>query len=355
MNIGGKKMEFKNLISKIVEGMEIKKGMKVVLNFWGENKDLDLLDEFVLSVEKCGAIPIRVQQSREYLKRYFEEVSEEFLVDESIDDIKFEVLKNAEVAIDIFTYGVMPHKDFAKEKMDLYRAYLGKVFSSLSTGKEIFVQVRIPTEENALEEGIDYEVYKKAMCDALTVDYKTLKLETKNIIGRLQGKKIIEIYTGEDSKLTLNLGNREWCRDDGIGDIPCGEIYIAPLEESANGEIVIPNVILEDRNYKDVVLSFENGKLINSSERGLMEYISEVPGDSDIIAEFGIGLNDKITALCGCSVIDEKMKGTAHIAIGMNNMFGGKNKCPMHMDFIFVPKEIRVDDKIIMNKNRLYL
>lgn len=80
-----------------------------------------------------------------------------------------------------------------------------------------------------------------------------------------------------------------------------------------------------------------------------MDFINQFPGDKDIIAEFGIGLNENVQSLTGSTIIDEKCIGTAHIAIGMNNLFGEKNSSNFHMDFIFTPSKIEADDEIIMD------
>ena len=98
-----------------------------------------------------------------------------------------------------------------------------------------------------------------------------------------------------------------------------------------------------------MTLEFEKGKLINCSSEKLMDFINQFPGDKDIIAEFGIGLNENVQSLTGSTIIDEKCIGTAHIAIGMNNLFGEKNSSNFHMDFIFTPSKIEADDEIIMD------
>ena len=47
-----------------------------------------------------------------------------------------------------------------------------------------------------------------------------------------------------------------------------------------------------------------------------------------------LGMNPNVTDLCGYTVLDEKMAGTFHIAVGANNMFGGENKASDHIDFV---------------------
>ncbi|MGL5634500.1 MAG: hypothetical protein ACRDDL_05515 [Sarcina sp.] len=67
-----------------------------------------------------------------------------------------------------------------------------------------------------------------------------------------------------------------------------------------------------------------------------------------VIAEFGIGLNENVKEIIGYSVLDEKCKGTVHIAIGSNKMFGGNNESSLHFDFVCVPDLIKLDDEIFI-------
>lgn len=345
-------MNFMDVIYNIVSGFEIKKGSIVLLNFWGENSDLGILDRFTLEIAKAGGVPIRWQQSRELNKAYFSEVSEKNL---NFPDRYFEIFKLADSVIDILMYSPAPHRDFPKDKLPLYGAYMRKLFGVLTQGKELFVQVRVPTEENAMEEGIDYEAYKESMYNAINIDYPKLKDKCTRLVEKLENKNRVAIYTADNRVLEFNLGNRSWHRDDGLGDIPCGEVYIAPVEDSVEGEILIPQVILEGEKLLNVVLEFKAGKLVKCSSKELFEFIDQFPGDNDLFAEFGIGLNENVKNLIGCTVIDEKCIGTAHIAIGMNNMFGGENSSQLHMDFIFTPVKIEVDGNLLMNGSKIVI
>ena len=343
-------MRFINLIPNMVNAFEIKKGSVVLLNFWGENCDLEILDKFTIEIAKNGGIPVRWQNSRELIKLYYEEVDDEHL---KFQDKYFQIFKLADVVIDIFMHGIAPHKDFPKDKFPIYAANMRKLFNALTEEKDLFIQVRVPTEENAKDEDMDYIVYEEAICNALSIDFNKLKEECTKIINKLSYKNNITIYTENNNILTFNLENRKWHKDDGTGDIPCGEIYIAPVEESANGSILITKIILQGKTFLNVLLEFKRGKLVNCSLKDLVDFIKEFKGDSNIIAEFGIGLNENVKELVGCAVIDEKSRGTAHIAIGMNNMFGGNNSSRLHMDFIFVPEKIEVDGELLMKGSKL--
>ena len=308
----------------------MKKGSIILLNFWGENRDLDILDKFAVEIVKEGGIPIRYQHSRELNKKYFEEASEESL---DFPDKFFEIFKVSDVVIDILMYTPAPHKDFPRDKITYYKKYMRKLFNSLIEEKDLFIQVRVPTKENAMEEDIDHSVYEDAICAGISIDFNKLKKECVELVDNLSEKKEVTIFTEDENELKFSVENRKWYKDDGTGDIPCGEVYIAPVEESANGTILIPKITLMGRRFSNVFMEF-----------------------SDIIGEFGVGLNENIKELIGCNVIDEKCRGTAHIAIGMNEMFGGKNSSDLHMDFVFKPIKIEIDGNVFMEGSKiLYL
>lgn len=346
-------MDFINAISNLVKGFEMKKGSIILLNFWGENRDLDILDKFAVEIVKEGGIPIRYQHSRELNKKYFEEASEESL---DFPDKFFEIFKVSDVVIDILMYTPAPHKDFPRDKITYYKKYMRKLFNSLIEEKDLFIQVRVPTKENAMEEDIDYSVYEDAICAGISIDFNKLKKECVELVDNLSEKKEVTIFTEDENELKFSVENRKWYKDDGTGDIPCGEVYIAPVEESANGTILIPKITLMGRRFSNVFMEFEKGRLIKCSLRELEEFIKKFHGNSDIIGEFGVGLNENIKELIGCNVIDEKCRGTAHIAIGMNEMFGGKNSSDLHMDFVFKPIKIEIDGNVFMEGSKiLYL
>ena len=74
-------------------------------------------------------------------------------------------------------------------------------------------------------------------------------------------------------------------------------------------------------------VELENGATVTGST--LMQ-----PGENRIVCELGLGMNPNVTDLCGYTLLDEKMAGTFHIAVGANTMFGGENRATDHGDFV---------------------
>jgi len=339
-------MDFISVIPKIVSGFDINKGDIILVQLWGENQDLEVSDVFALEIAKRGGVPIKWQQSREYLEKYFSEVSAENL---EFPEGYYDVFKPAGTVIDILMRSPAPGPGMPKEKRPYYGQYIRKLFGALST-KKYFIQVFAPTAENAGDAGIDPEVFKKALISAMDIDYPAMKRRCGALTNRFSGADKVRIRTDDGKMFECKLAGRDWYKDDGTGSVPCGEIYISPVENSGQGQMLVPEVYFDGKKYQNVVLKFKNGKLMETSDPEILSRIKSFPGDCDKLAEFGIGLNPNVTDLIGYVPVDEKMIGTVHVAVGMNNLAGGQNDSPLHLDFVLSPKSVEIDGKTVMEK-----
>lgn len=143
--------------------------------------------------------------------------------------------------------------------------------------------------------------------------------------------------------LTASLADRQGISDTGLintagvfGNIPGGEAYIAPVEESVSGILVFesaPNRPLATR----MRLTVEQGRV--TRVRGDKEYRSfllrkfKEHQNNGQVAELGVGTNDKATDPI-CIREAEKILGTVHIGLGDNQRFGGRSQAPFHEDFV---------------------
>lgn len=134
------------------------------------------------------------------------------------------------------------------------------------------------------------------------------------------------------------------------GNIPCGEAFIAPIEDSVNGKLVIDASIagigLVD---SDAIFSIEQGKVIDIEGGSAARRFEALLDDSAKrqVAEFGIGTNDK-AQITGTTIEDEKVFGTCHVAFGNNRFFGGTNQIDFHVDCVMRAPTIVVDQRLIM-------
>jgi len=214
--------------------------------------------------------------------------------------------------------------------------------------------------------GIDYEQYLRSFVNAVNVDYAKIRKTGTFIASKLNGRCIVRVYGAEGTDLTFSIdkrhvgvevGNLEDCFSTGKEcevEVPGGEVYVAPIETSANGVLAVEE--FRDYNIKNLKLHFKEGKVVNfKAERGsnvLRKLLDEAEGDKDRIAELGIGINYGVQ-LTGYRMFDEKALGTAHVAIGNNIHLGGVNKASIHWDFVLHNPSIEVDDIPLMKKGKL--
>lgn len=172
----------------------------------------------------------------------------------------------------------------------------------------------------------------------------------------------------DDTDLSFSVRGRPAIVDDGIiskedmerGDvglnIPSGEVFIAPLETTANGYITFPVVVIPGFGRIDRLrLEFKDGKVASyAAESGaerFSRFLDANTGEKDRIAELGIGCNPGAEFTGGSIIIDEKIYRTVHIAIGNNTgSYHGTNQASSHLDMI---KDMRdgqlfIDGKLVM-------
>jgi|HubBroStandDraft_3_1064219.scaffolds.fasta_scaffold07831_3 hypothetical protein len=147
------------------------------------------------------------------------------------------------------------------------------------------------------------------------------------------------------------------------GNVPSGEIFTAPLETSADGEYLVDGTI--GRHVIDpqdpAVLTFRGGRLVG--HRGLttgnpVPYLREVQRFSldrhddgwNVIAEFGIGVNEGIDRVWGIPLIDEKIFSTVHIGLGNNVGWQGVNQALLHLDVITWRPDVTIDGRSVLQR-----
>ncbi len=141
------------------------------------------------------------------------------------------------------------------------------------------------------------------------------------------------------------LGNRG-----AFGNLPCGEGFIAPVEGTSNGTLVIDGSIADVGLLETPVeLTIRNGHLVEASgEDGakLLELLTAYGEDGTNVAELGIGTNEE-AILTGNILEDEKILGTCHVAFGASRAIGGTVQVPVHLDCVVLEPTVELDGETI--------
>jgi leucyl aminopeptidase (aminopeptidase T) len=190
---------------------------------------------------------------------------------------------------------------------------------------------------------------------AITADYTAVEELTGYYCELLESGERVTIEK-EHTKLSFSIKGRKGIPSTGVfrnkgesGNLPSGESYIAPIEDSANGTILIDGSIAGIGVVSEpVLLTVEDGRLVDATGKEgqqLLQLLGD--GNGRIIAEFGIGTN-KNARLTGNVLEDEKVYGTVHIAFGSNKPFGGTNEAGVHIDCVIKDPLVTIDKKELL-------
>jgi leucyl aminopeptidase (aminopeptidase T) len=190
----------------------------------------------------------------------------------------------------------------------------------------------------------------------LTADYSVIQKNVEKIFSAVNKAAQIEVESKNGTKIKFSVVGRKWEKDNGIvapgevGNLPSGEIYVAPVENSANGKIVFDHFSLSKGKLE---LNFENGDVreMKGDKEKLQRIFDEVGYKAKIIAEFGIGCNPKSKTI-GNTLEDEKVFGTVHFALGKNTDFGGTNEVAFHKDGVIDEPTVTVDRRLIIRNGK---
>lgn len=201
----------------------------------------------------------------------------------------------------------------------------------------------------------------------LSADYKKIRERTQHLVKLLTKANTLRVTTELGTDITMDISNLKCSgADAGIfdkpgawGNLPEGEACMAPKENTTNGIFIVNKTMagvgklqypikftVRDGFVADITGAEEAARL----KKLLMDF-----NDPSVynIAEIGIGTNDK-AIITGITLEDEKVLGTAHIAIGNNLTYdGGTTNAPVHLDGVFSKPNIYLDDKLIIEKGVL--
>ncbi|MGQ9639694.1 MAG: aminopeptidase [Candidatus Bathyarchaeia archaeon] len=202
----------------------------------------------------------------------------------------------------------------------------------------------------------------------IDIDYRKVAVESVKIAELLSDTSEIRLKSESGTDLTFILEGRKGLSDTGIytepgswGNLPAGEAYIAPVEGTAEGLVIIEGGwhpgLMEDMGllfYEGRLVEVKGGGDVGDAMRRFLRLgeMNELSILRRNLAEFGVGTNPKARRI-GNVLEAEKMRGTVHIGLGSNSHFGGRVKADYHQDFIINRPTVEADGEKVMVKGRL--
>ena len=338
---------------------------KVVIE--GSSAAAPLLKELYVQVLKAGAYPFMLtsipsQQSLFY--KYASEKQLKFIH----EPVKY-IVENYDARIVILAEEntqVLNSVDPGKIAIArLAQKDLSKIFFERAAKKELSWSLGLfPTNAYAQDAGMNLSEYEDFVFQACMPDmndpigyWKKVSTEQQKLVDWLQGKKNIHVI-GNETDLHLSIEGRSFVNCDCHENVPDGEIFTGPVENSIEGKVHFSYPAIHGgRKVSGIRLWFEKGKVVRATadlnEDYLLKTIDTDEG-ARYVGEFAIGTNKGIKDFTGQILFDEKIGGSFHMALGLGfPETGSKNNSAIHWDMICDLRnsgEIWVDD-VLFYKN----
>lgn len=240
---------------------------------------------------------------------------------------------------------------------------LSKIFMERGASKDLkWVWTIFPTQayaqdaEMSLSEFEEY-VYGTTFADTddPVAEWQKIHDDQQTLVDWFVGKKHVEVK-GPDVDLTLSIEGRTFENCDGENNMPDGEIFTGPVEDSANGWVRFTYpAVQRGLEVEGIELRFKKGKVVEASakknEDFLLKMLDTDPG-ARYLGEFAIGTNERINRFIKEILFDEKIGGTIHMAMGSGYPeTGSKNESAIHMDMIC---DMRAGGQIFVDGELIY-
>lgn len=248
-------------------------------------------------------------------------------------------------------------------------APISKIYSQRTATRELKRNLcQYPTQAAAQYAKMslsEYEQFVFNACGLFDEDpiqkWLNRRADQQRIVDYLNQKSKIQ-YKGNNIDVTFSTKDRIWINSDGQTNMPSGEVYTAPVEDSMNGNVrfSLPALYM-GHEIKDLSLWIENGEVVKWEGRGDTDFLDEIFAMKGArrFGEVAIGTNYDITRRTRNILFDEKIGGTIHMAIGQSYyQTGGRNDSAVHWDMITDMTqggEIYADDELMYKDGKFLI
>jgi aminopeptidase len=233
-----------------------------------------------------------------------------------------------------------------------------------ASGELRWMSTIFPTNAYAMEAEMGMEEYRDFFYGAVHADDGTpdpvaywngIRAEQQRYVERIQGHDLIQLR-GPNVDLSLSVKDRIFINACGENNMPDGEVYTGPVEGSANGWVHFTYpAVNQGRVVEGIQLNFKDGQVIKATAEKNQDYLLRML-DSDpgarFLGEFAIGTNYQINRFTKSILLDEKIGGSFHLALGAGYPeTGSVNRSQIHWDMIC---DMRQDSEILADGEVIY-
>lgn len=339
----------------------------------GSVRDADLMDEIAVQVAKLGAFPLVTLDSQQRFRRYFDVASAEMdtLLPEL--DIELSSIITANISISsgesLNLFQDVPSERIAAVQASsapVNEAWMKRNIRTVNLGNGLY-----PTQALADQFVIPLKNLSDIFWNGVNVDYQQLQQTGNTLKSILSAGKQLEITSQNGTHLKMEIQGRPLFISDGIISdeeakqgspacfvwLPAGEVYFAPLRNTAQGTVVVDRFFFQGKEIRNVTLQFEKGKLVSmNAEAGLESFKDRYDAGDEGKDEFGfvdIGINPNVRIPPNSKLLCWMSAGMITIGHGNNTWAGGENNSMAGAAYHLTNSTLKVDGKVIVDNGIL--
>ncbi len=235
-------------------------------------------------------------------------------------------------------------------------------FERSASGAQRWTVTIYPTDAQAQQADMSLEEFENFVYKATFADqadpvacWRKVHADQQKYVDWLKGRKQVQVR-GPNVDMRLSIDGRTFINSTATHNMPSGEIFTGPVEESVNGWVRFTYPAINGgREVDGIELKFENGKVVSASAKKNEAYLQsriDIDPGARYLGEWAIGTNYGIDRFIGDILFDEKIGGTIHMALGRGYPeTGSKNESAIHWDMIC---DMRRDSEIVVDGDVLY-
>lgn len=345
-----------HLAQRIVAGLDLEPGVLVrVDDHAGEPA---LLHELLLALELAGATPLVDYAPPTYLERLLREGDPALLARRH--ERRAAWIDQTDRIV-VLSSGSPNFAGLPGGSIAAWEAGEQQLTAHEERRRIPFLVVAVPTRRRAMQGRMEPEALEQHLLPALLVDAAELQAEIDRALAVAQGARRLTIRSGDGLELHMDHGDRPWLSDDGVIDaadrargaivsnLPAGSIYTTVVEESTHGSLWLPVA----GPATDVTLRFAAGRIVEvaaaSNAEALAAWISGHEGEPHRVGHIGVGLNPRLRAPIGWTLVDEHIYGGLFLSLGENRYMGGQNASSLNVDFDMPGAVLLADGRAVLS------
>jgi len=342
---------------------EMKQGEKILIE--AIDVPADITCEVVRMAHKAGAMPLVTVKNNEVLRALLQCGCEEQI--KLIADVEAHRMKEVQAYIGLRgNPNIAELADVPEDKMKLYQSIWWKpVHGEIRVRKTRWVVLRYPSHSMAQAARMSTQAFEDFFFNVCTMDYRTMSRAMQPLKALMERTDRVKLV-GPGTELTFSIKGIPAIPCDGKLNIPDGEVFTAPVRESANGTISFnAQTIYMGVVHDNIRLQFKDGKVVEATSNNT-KHLNEVLDTDEgarYVGEFALGINPYITKPMLDILFDEKIGGSFHFTPGAayEDEADNGNRSAVHWDMVMLQTpeagggEIWFDDVLIRKDGQFVL